>query len=124
MAIRTAAPAAALPEPEHKPEAWAPDEGNTISTIRVMQVRDAYVAIEHPEGWTPKQLQAALTRRASDLVAAACWWEADQTTRITQVVIGTNAPDEPGAEPVTLTDADLAPAPPVAVVDAFTTEGA
>lgn len=120
MAIQASKPA--TPE-KVEPLVWGPSEGMTISTVRVQQLRDAFVAIEHPEGWTAEQLSAALARRSGDIASGTCWYDAAATTSVVEAVMGVNKPDEEYREPLGLTEADLSPAAPVAVVEEFTPAG-
>ena len=94
---------------------YVPDEGMTFSTVRVQQIRDAYVAVEHPAGWSAEDLAAALSRRGSDLVAATQWWDAEATTSIPTATLGEYEPDDPSREPFALSPADLAAPAPVEV---------
>lgn len=117
MAVRLVP--ACTPEPA-APEspAYAPDEGNVFSTIQIQQVRDCYMAVEHPAKWSADQLQAALGKRAGDVAAAAQWWDAETATSITEAVLGKYEPDDTRCEPLMLGAADLVAAKPIPVLAA------
>ena len=75
MAIRTG-----TPQPDAPPSGgWTAEPGMTISTVRVRQVRDAFVAVEHPTDMAADQLSAALGHRSAEL-SKCDWWDASTTT--------------------------------------------
>lgn len=89
-----------------------------FSTVEVRQVRTSFVAVEHPEGWTADQLSTAATKRAADIANGACWYDADTSTDLVQVVQAVYEPDDDGGyrEPISLTEVDLVATTPVPVV--------
>jgi hypothetical protein len=97
---------------------WVADEGKTISTVRVQQTCDAYVAVEHPANMSPEDLSAALGHRSAEL-SKCDWWGASKVTIVVEAVIGVNDPDSTYAEPIAITAADVAPPAPVAIVESF-----
>lgn len=81
-----------------------PDDGNAISTVRVIRTEDAYVTVEHPEGWTEAEVRAALDERKMDFGQKVQFYNADQHTRIKAIAVGENEPDDPMMDPFPLTD--------------------
>lgn len=118
MAERLASAPPPVPA-EHMAPAWSPSAGMKFSTVRVQELRDAYVAVEHPEGWTAPQLAKALSARKPDVVARAAWWDADSVTTITEAVLGVNEPDDPAREPISLRPMDLTDSVTVSIVSEF-----
>lgn len=98
---------------------WKPDEGMTFSTVRVQQMRDAFLTVEHPADWSGDDLAAALSSRKGDVVASTSWWEASTQTTITEAVMGLDDPDDRHREPVKLRAPDLSQPEPVAIVTQF-----
>lgn len=120
MATRIPAPDPAAPAtPPPAQPTYTADEGMVISTIRIQQTRDAYVAIEHPADWSGDELSAAVSARKADIVSATRWWDAAATTEIIEAVMDANEPDDPSMEPVSLKPADVEAPRPVAIVAAF-----
>lgn len=71
-----------------------------ISTAKIEQ--SAYIAIDHPDDWTPEQVQAALTAKIPEELAFAA-------PEVGDVVMDTSEPDDPEAAPISLTVDDLPP---------------
>ena len=99
-----------------------------ISTVTVQRLTTAEVAIEHPDGWSDEQLQAAATNRANDIANRADTWCGDTKVTLTQIARdhdyreaeddeeATDAPKPYRPDPVELSEDDLVtPAPPVVV---------
>lgn len=91
-------------EPPPKAE---PDDGNTISTVRVLRSSTTYVTVEHPESWGADEVLAALTSRMMDFGSRVGFYDADSRTKIKDIAIGENEPDQPCNDPFPLTDDDL-----------------
>lgn len=99
------AKAVPAPEPAPVPEGpvvYEPDEGMAISTVKVTRTSDAYIAVEHPAGWSEEDVMAALDKRKMDFADKIGWWNADTTTDIETLVLGENDPDDPHREPFLL----------------------
>jgi hypothetical protein len=98
-------PAPVEGQPMAPPE---PSDGNVISTVRVTRTEDAYVPVEHPEGWSEDDVKSALDARMLDFGTKVQFWNAEQRTRVRAIVLGQNEPDDPMIDPFELTDEDLA----------------
>lgn len=97
--------AVAAPKPPPAPEGpvvYEPDEGMAISTVKVTRTQDAYVAVEHPEGWGEAEVLAAIDGVVMDFAPKVTWWDADSTSSIDGVAVGENEPDDPHREPYRL----------------------
>lgn len=84
-----------------------PDDGNAISTVRVTRTEDAYVIVEHPEGWTEAEVTDALHARLLDFAPKIQWWGAASRTKLRAVALGTNEPDDPMMDPFELQPEDI-----------------
>lgn len=93
--------------PEKPPEP-KPAKGNVFSNVHVRRVADAYVAIEHPKGWTEEQVRRALGVRMIDFGGRVQFWNAENRSALAHVYVGEFDPDERMATPFVLTVEDLA----------------
>lgn len=109
MAVEIPAPAPP-PKPEG-PVHWAPSPGMAISTLRVSRSQDAFVAVEHPEGWGEAEVLAAVNARLLDLGKKIDWWDADSTSAVEGVTLGENDPDNPHCEPFALGEPEASDEP-------------
>jgi hypothetical protein len=101
---------------------WQAGEGMTISTVRVRQTADAYVAVEHPADMSDADLSTALGNRRGDIAAKASWWGPSRVTEVVEVVPQANDPDDTYSEPIAIRAADTEAPAPVAVVTDFSEE--
>jgi hypothetical protein len=90
-----------------------------ISTVVLSRVIKARVKVEHPDTWTPEDVEAAAEARAIDVNDRAQWWDATQKTAIDSVEVGVSDPPPPpdgwgccpmNAAPLGLDEDDLAEA--------------
>jgi hypothetical protein len=97
-----AIPAPAAPPPQEGPKVYVASPGMVISTVKVVRTQDAFVAVEHPEGWDADMVMAGLQKRAMDLAEKTRWWDATSETEIDSVALGENEPDDKHCEPFAL----------------------
>ena len=101
-----AVPAPNPPPAIEGPVVYEPDEGMTISTVKVCRTQDAFIAVEHPKDWSEEEVLAAIETRQMDFAGKVDWWDAENTTTIDSVALGVNDPDSPHREPFVLAAAE------------------
>lgn len=113
--MATMHPASAPAAPEGAPIP-VPDAGMVFSTVKIVQTKEAFVALEHPADWTPKQIQTAAGTRRGDIAATADWWDAGTTTVVTELHPAKFEPDNKHRLPFALGPDDLTAPAPIAIV--------
>ena len=88
-----------------------------ISIVHFNRTQEAVVAVEHPDGWSQKDLQAACHARGIDLADRASWYDQPGRTKMGACELGADPheddeEDADGAkpyrpDPVELTEDDL-----------------
>ena len=93
------------PAPEGPIEAWTPDAGMTISTVRMSRAQVIDVQFEHPEDWTEAQVTAAIVADGLSIGPKLEWWCADQDNiKMQSVSLGEPLTgDDARREPIALT---------------------